>query len=276
MGRHQATRPGEGDLGQSRRAARWATCTRSLVRRWRLTWERWPGTTSAGVLPGPLGVQVTRPSGPEAPGARLRSHWWLGSGEGRVQVGSDLGHDLLGAADPGLPAALAAGAALAARGWGRGPDGDLVPWRPARSRRCSQVTFDRRWWPNLPTPPGKPVTNCPLGPGRRSVAVALVTKPGANADRRARRYVLRAMVARNSVSDRRSAVRMRMTTGSAASSVLLNSLLLGAGHRWAERQPCCISHRINELTRCHFQFAAPSRLLQTPGFVSVPNPWGAP
>jgi hypothetical protein len=42
-------------------------------------------------------------------------------------MGSDLGHDLLGTADPRRPAAFAAGATLAAGGSARRPDGDLVP-----------------------------------------------------------------------------------------------------------------------------------------------------
>jgi hypothetical protein len=42
-------------------------------------------------------------------------------------VGSDLGHDLLGAADPRFPAACAASAALAALGSPCEPNGDLVP-----------------------------------------------------------------------------------------------------------------------------------------------------
>ena len=54
-----------------------------------------------------IGVPVMRASGPEDPRARLGrlSHWRLGGGYRRVQVSSDLGHDLLGAADPRLPAA---------------------------------------------------------------------------------------------------------------------------------------------------------------------------
>jgi hypothetical protein len=89
----------------------------------------WWGTTSAEVLRHPPGVQATLASAPSAPGARLgrRSHRRLGRCQGRVQVGSYLGHDLLGTANPRLPAALAAAAAVAALGWGRGPDGDLVP-----------------------------------------------------------------------------------------------------------------------------------------------------
>src|SRR5829696_5713783 len=68
-------------------------------------------------------------SEPEGPGARLgrRPHWPLASCQGPLQVGSDLGHDLLGAANRRRPAAFAAGTALAAPGWGRGPHGDLVP-----------------------------------------------------------------------------------------------------------------------------------------------------
>jgi hypothetical protein len=87
------------------------------------------GTTSAGVLRRPQASQVLRASGLEAPGAWLSRlvRWRLGGCYRRVQVGSDLGHDLLGAADPRLPTAFAAGAALAALGSRRGPDGDLVP-----------------------------------------------------------------------------------------------------------------------------------------------------
>src|SRR5829696_9407838 len=68
-------------------------------------------------------------SEPEGPGARLgrRPHWPLASCQGRLQVDSDLGHDLLGAANRRRPAAFAAGAVLAAPGSGRGPHGDLVP-----------------------------------------------------------------------------------------------------------------------------------------------------
>jgi hypothetical protein len=42
-------------------------------------------------------------------------------------VGSDLGHDLLGTADPRLPAAFAANATLTAFGSTGEPNGDLVP-----------------------------------------------------------------------------------------------------------------------------------------------------
>jgi hypothetical protein len=111
------------------------------------------------------GVQVTQSLGPEAPGARLgrRSHRWLGSCQGRLQVGSDLGHDLLGAADPRLPAALAAGVTLAALGSGRGPDGDLVP---------GDLLVDRDGHGHLRSvgdgrtyPLGKPVTKLPAWVG---------------------------------------------------------------------------------------------------------------
>src|SRR6266508_1050247 len=51
----------------------------------------------------------------------------FGGSCGRVQMRAYLGHDLFGAAGPRLPAAFAAGAASAAPGWWRGPDGDLVP-----------------------------------------------------------------------------------------------------------------------------------------------------
>jgi len=89
----------------------------------------WSGTSNAGVLRHPQVVQVTRASGPQSPGVRLGrlSRVRLGGSYGRVQVGSYFGHDLLGAADPRVPAAFAAGAALAAVGWWCGPDGDLVP-----------------------------------------------------------------------------------------------------------------------------------------------------
>ena len=89
----------------------------------------WSGTSNAGVLRHPQVVQVTRASGPPSPGVRLGrlSRVRLGGSYGRVQVGSYFGHDLLGAADPRVPAAFAAGAALAAVGWWCGPDGDLVP-----------------------------------------------------------------------------------------------------------------------------------------------------
>jgi hypothetical protein len=56
-----------------------------------------------------------------------RFPWRLGRCQGCFEVGSYLGHDLLGAADPRLPAALAAGVALAEFGSGRGSHGDLVP-----------------------------------------------------------------------------------------------------------------------------------------------------
>jgi hypothetical protein len=75
------------------------------------------------------GRQVMRASGSEDSGARLGrlSHWPRGSCEGLIQVGSHLGHDLLDAADPRLPAAFATGVTLAGFGWARGPDDDLVP-----------------------------------------------------------------------------------------------------------------------------------------------------
>jgi hypothetical protein len=75
------------------------------------------------------GRQVMRASGPDDSGARLGglSHWRLGSCEGLIEVGSHLGHDLLDAADPRLPAAFATGVTLAGFGWGRGPDDNLMP-----------------------------------------------------------------------------------------------------------------------------------------------------
>jgi hypothetical protein len=73
--------------------------------------------------------EARRVLGPEPSDARLGwlSHSPLGRCEGRFQVGSYLRHHLLGTADPRLPAAFAAGVALAASGSGRGPHGDLVP-----------------------------------------------------------------------------------------------------------------------------------------------------
>jgi len=136
----------------------------------------WSGTTNVAVPRGPAGVQVTRASGPKGSGARLgrRSHWRLGSAEGRVQVGSYLGHDLLGAADPGLPAAFAAGVALAALGSGRGPDGDLVPGDLLVDGDGHGSPPIGRVWPNLSTwEAGHQLAR--WGPGMRSVAVALVT-----------------------------------------------------------------------------------------------------
>jgi hypothetical protein len=73
--------------------------------------------------------QVTRASALEDAGTRLGRlfHLPLGRCEGRLQVGSDLGHDLLGAADPRLPAACTASSTLAAPGSTCQPNGDLVP-----------------------------------------------------------------------------------------------------------------------------------------------------
>jgi hypothetical protein len=149
----------------------------------------WSGTTSVAVPRGPAGVQVARASGPKGPGARLgrRSHWRLGSGEGRVQVGSDLGHDLLGAADPGLPAAFAAGAALAALGSGRGPDGDLVPGDLLVDGDGHGSPPIGRVWPNLSTwEAGHQLAR--WGPGHAVGRGGLGhAKVRAGADRRARR-----------------------------------------------------------------------------------------
>ena len=71
------------------------------------------------------------------------------SRQGRVQVGSDLGHDLLGVADPRRPAAFAAGPTLPL------PPPSLLSlpwflgffWRPWRGRRPG---------PAGPVPPGRP------------------------------------------------------------------------------------------------------------------------
>lgn len=72
---------------------------------------------------------MRRRSAPESPRAGLSrlSHLPLGSGEGRLQVGSDLGHNLLGTTDLRLPAAFTAGTTLAGLGSARGPDGNPVP-----------------------------------------------------------------------------------------------------------------------------------------------------
>lgn len=92
------------------------------------------------------------PLGPEDPGLKLGrlSRSRLGSSYGRVQVRSYIGHDLLGAAGPRVPAALAAGAALAALGWGRGPDGDLVPGDLLVDGDGHGAPPIGRVWPNLP------------------------------------------------------------------------------------------------------------------------------
>jgi hypothetical protein len=87
-------------------------------------------------------------------------------------VGSYFGHDLLGAADLRLPAAFAAGATLAGFGWGRGPDGDLVPGDllvDGDGHGHLQSVGDGRTYPL-----GKPVAKLPAWVGMRSVAVALV------------------------------------------------------------------------------------------------------
>jgi hypothetical protein len=138
-------------------------------------YSTWSGSTvpECGAVHRRLGDAA---SGPEDPGARLSwlSRWRLGGGYSRVQVGSYLGHDLLGAADPRLPAAFAAGAALATLDSGHGPDGDLVPGDLLVDGDGHGSPPIGRLWPNLPT--WKPVTKLPAGvPGMRSVAVALVT-----------------------------------------------------------------------------------------------------
>jgi hypothetical protein len=151
--------------------------------------SKWSGTTSVAVPRGPAGVQVTRASAPKGPGARLgrRSRWRLGSAEGYVQVGSDLGHDLLGAADPGLPAAFAAGAALAALCSGRGPDGDLVPGDLLVDGDGHGSPPIGQVWPNLPTwEAGHQVAR--WGPGHSVGRGGLGhAKARAGADRSARR-----------------------------------------------------------------------------------------
>jgi hypothetical protein len=116
----------------------------------------------------PPGVQVMRASGPEDSGARLGrlSHWPLGSCEGLIEVGSQLGHDLLDAADRRLPAAFATGVTLAGFSWGRGPDDDLVPGDllvDEDGHGHLQSVGDGRTYPL-----GKPVTKFP---GRGSYVV---------------------------------------------------------------------------------------------------------
>jgi hypothetical protein len=116
--------------------------------------------TSVGSLVRLPDVQLTPVSAPEASEARLgRSLSPLASGEGRFQVGSDLGHDLLGAADPRLPAALAAGAALAALGSGCRA---AVTLCPATCLLTEMVTGHLRSVGNGRTYPlGKPVAKLP-------------------------------------------------------------------------------------------------------------------
>ena len=71
------------------------------------------GRASGASRAGGAGGGVRRVLGPEHAGARRGwlSHSPLGSCQGRFQVGSDLGHHLLGATGPRLPAALAASGA---------------------------------------------------------------------------------------------------------------------------------------------------------------------
>jgi hypothetical protein len=125
--------------------------------------SKWSGTTSVAVPRGPAGVQVTRASAPKGPGARLgrRSRWRLGSAEGYVQVGSDLGHDLLGAADPGLQphSQLARRWPLCVRAAGL-----TVTLCPATCSLTEMVTGHLRSVGYGRTYPlGKPVTNLPAG-----------------------------------------------------------------------------------------------------------------
>ena len=91
-----------------------------------------------------------------------------------LQVGSDLGHDLLGAANRRRPAAFAAGTALAAPGWGRGPHGDLVPGDllvDGDGHGYLGSVGDGRTYP-----PRAVVAKSPIrDPGIWPVAVALVT-----------------------------------------------------------------------------------------------------
>ena len=115
-----------------------------------------------------------RASGPEDSGARLGRlfHWPLGSCEGLIEVGSHLGHDLLDAAGPRLPAAFATGVTLAGFGWGRGPDDDLVPGdllvdEDGHSHLQSSVMAE-------PTHLGKQSPNFPLGAAMWSVAIGLL------------------------------------------------------------------------------------------------------
>jgi hypothetical protein len=132
------------------------------------------GTKSARGAELSTGVQVTGASGREDSGARLSRLFDspLGSCDGRLQVGSYLGHDLLGAADVRLPAAFAAGATLAGFGSGRWPDGDLVSGDlliNGDGHGHLQSVGDGRTYPL-----GKPIAKLPAQGGMRSVAVALV------------------------------------------------------------------------------------------------------
>jgi hypothetical protein len=145
--------------------------------------------TSFGVPRRVPGVRVTPVSGPEGPGARLgrRFPWRLGRCQGCFEVGSYLGHDLLGAADPRLPAALAAGVALAEFGSGRGSHGDLVPGDllvdgDGHGRSDRSVMAE-------PTQLGNRSPNWPLGSWRAVGRGALLApRQDARADRGARRW----------------------------------------------------------------------------------------
>jgi hypothetical protein len=146
---------------------------------------------------------VTRASGPEDPGARLGRLFDspLGCCEGRLQVGSYFGHDLLGAADLRLPAAFAAGATLVAFGSGRRPDGDLVPGDlliNGDGHGHLQSVGDGRTYPL-----GKPVAKLPAWVGHAVCRGRLgQAKAGGGADRSARR-VRRRVVAVAKVGERR-------------------------------------------------------------------------
>jgi hypothetical protein len=128
------------------------------------------------------GVQVTEPSAPEEPGGRLGwlFHWWLGSCQGRVQVGSDLGMtcSVLPTWDCQLRMQLA-------RRWPRlvRAAGLTVTLCPATCSLTEMVTAHLRSVGDGRTyPVGKPVTKCPLGSRMWSVAVALITaRPAAAA-----------------------------------------------------------------------------------------------
>jgi hypothetical protein len=110
----------------------------------------------------PPGVEVTRTSALEAAGAtRLGRlfHLPLGRCEGRLQVGSDLGHDLLGAADPRLPAACTASATLAPSGR---PASLTVTLCPATCSFTEMVTVHLRSAGDGRTyPHAEPVTKFP-------------------------------------------------------------------------------------------------------------------
>jgi hypothetical protein len=128
------------------------------------------------------GIQVRRSSTSDFPRAALDrlSHWPLGSGEGRLQVGSYLGHNLFGTTDLRLPAAFTAGTTLAGLGSARGPDGNPVP---------GHLLVHGDAHGHLPSvgesqtyPLGKPATKfLTPGPPMRCVAIALVCQGRAGA-----------------------------------------------------------------------------------------------